>query len=394
MGFWDGVKEVGSGVINGITGLTKSPDADIEAQRKRLLQRQAAAAGGFADTTQGSYTSLGRQGNGALAALARQASGQDSVSAEQLRQGIQQGVAAQRSFAAGAAPANAAQAARTAAIQAGRLTSGLAGQQALAGLQERNQAQGQYAQLLQALRGQDLQATQGARGQAIQGYSAGNAGTPAPSLVQQYAPLVQAGASLATALSDERTKKNIAPGSGEAAAAIDQLAAAGPKTFRYRDPKDGRGQYLGTTTADLKRAGLGQAVVPTPRGEAVDAAQLALGNTALIAELARRVSGRDTAADKAQASFDSRRALLAQQALDRRRELLAQPRDNAAESIIGSIPATSPVRGDPGVDRAALDAQAALDARRALLAQQALNRRRELLRTSAQPDRIAYVGGQ
>lgn len=267
-----------------LSKLTDSPDADIESQRKRLLQQQAAAAAGFAGQGERGYAAYGQQGQGALTGLQRLASGQDSVSAEQLRQGVQQGVAAQRSAAAGAAPANAAMAARTAAIQSGRLTSGLAGQQALAGLQERAQAQGQYAQLLQGLRGQDLNAALGSRQTAVTGYGAANAGTPAPSLVDKYGPLVQSAGSLIAA-SDRRLKTDIKSGDE---AALKASAALQPYTFLYRDPRLGEGKQLGTMTDDLKRAGLGQAVIPTPGGEVVDGAKLALANTAMIAALARQ----------------------------------------------------------------------------------------------------------
>lgn len=112
--------------------------------------------------------------NQSIDALRALASGQNSVSAEQLRQGLQQNVAAQQSLAAGASPQNAAMAARQAAMNAGRLGYGLAGQQALAGLQERNQAQQALAQLQLGQSGQNLQgalggynAATGAWGQAL-----------------------------------------------------------------------------------------------------------------------------------------------------------------------------------------------------------------------------------
>ena len=108
--------------------------------------------------------------------LRRLASGQDSVSAEQLRQGNQQSLAQQQSIAAGASPQDASMSARTAAIQSGRLSSGLAGQQAVAGLQERNQAQSALAQLLLQKRQQDLQGTLGGYGAVNQGYGTSNQG--------------------------------------------------------------------------------------------------------------------------------------------------------------------------------------------------------------------------
>jgi hypothetical protein len=84
-------------------------------------------------------------------------SGQNSVSAEQLRQGLGQSLANQQSMAASASPQNAAMAARNAAMNMGRADYGMSGQQAIAGLQERNQAAQQLAQLNLGARGQDLQ---------------------------------------------------------------------------------------------------------------------------------------------------------------------------------------------------------------------------------------------
>src|SRR5262249_11352646 len=130
-------------------------ESDSAKQKREDLRNQAAASSAFAEQAQRGLATLSDEtsqqrnflrdlatGKGAaLEPLQRLASGQDSISAEQLRQGLQQNVAAQRSLAAGAAPANAAMAARTASIQAARLGSGMAGQQAIAGLQERQQAQ-------------------------------------------------------------------------------------------------------------------------------------------------------------------------------------------------------------------------------------------------------------
>src|SRR5678815_2977267 len=147
-----------------------------DAMRKRLLAQQAGLSGQFADQGQAGYGALGQRGTGALDYLQQQAQGQNSVSAEQLRQGLQQNQAGMMSYAAGASPQNAAMAARTAAIQSGRLGAGLAGQQAIARLQERQQAQQQYGQLLQALRAQELQAALQSRQNAMGGYGAAQAG--------------------------------------------------------------------------------------------------------------------------------------------------------------------------------------------------------------------------
>src|SRR6187399_344135 len=196
------------------------PGADAERKRKELLYGQAAGAGTFADRGEQGYGQLGAQGQLALQGLRAQSLGQNSVSAEQLRQGLQQNQAAQMSMAAGASPQNVAMAARTAAIQSGRLGAGLAGQQAIAGLQERNQAQQQYGQLLQALRAQELQAALQSRQSAMGGYGAAQAGAPEKSWLEKYGPAIQSGFSAATAASDRRLKTDIKDGDESANKAV------------------------------------------------------------------------------------------------------------------------------------------------------------------------------
>jgi hypothetical protein len=266
--------------------LDQDPGAEAEKQRKAALYGQAGAAGGFADAAQQGYANYGAQGQTALDALRRQATGQDSVSAEQLRQSLAQNLAQQRSLAAGASPRNSAMAARPASIQSGRLGSGMAGQQAIAGMQERQQANSQYGQLLQGLRGQDLNASLGSRQNAITGYGAQNAGEREKSNMEKYGGAITGGLG-AMLMSDRRTKKNIRGGDHKANKATERLRAY---TYAYKNAKHGKGEQLGTTTQDLKRAGLGQAVVKTPEGEAVHGGKLAGANTAMIAALGRRVA--------------------------------------------------------------------------------------------------------
>lgn len=141
----------------------------IEAAQQGL-SGQSQAAGAFADQAQGNYGNMtGRLGS-ALDYQQGLMQGQNSVSALQLQQGYQQGLAGQRSLAASAAPQNSAMAQRQAAMNSGRLGYGLAGQQSLAGLQERNQAAQNYGQLGLGMRGQDVNAALGARQAAIGGY--------------------------------------------------------------------------------------------------------------------------------------------------------------------------------------------------------------------------------
>jgi hypothetical protein len=274
--------------------LGDDPGADAERKRRELLYAQAQGAGRFANQGERGYRALGQQGMGALSGLQALAQGQNSVSAEQLRQGLQQNLAGLQSQVASASPQNAAMMARTAAIQGGRLGAGLSGQQALAGLQERNQAQQQYAALLQALRGQDLQAALGSRQNAMSGYGAPNAGAPEKSWWDKYGSALQGGASaIAAAMSDRRTKTGIKDGDKHARRAAESLGA---HLFKYKNEGHGAGQQFGVMTDELKRAGLGHAVISTPQGEAVHGAKLATSTAAMVGSLARRLAKLEGAA--------------------------------------------------------------------------------------------------
>jgi hypothetical protein len=286
MGFW-------SSIGNGITGalskgwdtVTADPGTDAEKQRKSQLYGQAAAAGDFAQQQQSQFGALQRSQANNVNALQRVANGQNSVSAEQLRQATAANQAQQMSMAAGAGGTpNAAGAARTAAIQAGRLGAGLAGQQAVAGLQERQQAQSSLANALGTYGGQALSAAQGARGQAIQGYGSQEAGAPEQSWLQKYGGAIIGGASVA---SDRKLKTDVRPADDEANDMLDGLRAY---KYRYKDEdRFGKGEQFGVMAQDLERAGLKSAVTDTPAGKIVNGAKLAAGNTAMIAALHKRI---------------------------------------------------------------------------------------------------------
>lgn len=257
-----------------------------ERERKKLLYEQSAAAGGFADTAQRGYSQLGGEASAQRDYLRRLAGGQDSVSAEQLRQGLQQNLAAQQSIAAGASMRDAPGAGRTAAIQSARLGAGMAGQQALAGLQERQLAQQSLSNMIMQQRGQDLNAALGSRQTATQGYGANNAGTPEKTEGQKVGPAIQAMFS-AMGMSDRRLKKDIRDGEDDVNKAIEGVRAY---VFKYKDKKYGKGKQTGIMAQDLERAGLGHAVIDTPEGKAVHGAKLATANTAMIAALGKRLA--------------------------------------------------------------------------------------------------------
>lgn len=268
--------------------LDQDPGADAEKKRKELLYNQGRLANRFADQAQGSYGQMTTRGNQALDALQAQAMGQNSVSAEQLRQGLGQMYAQQQSMATGASPRNQAMAARNAAMNSARLGQGMAGQQALAGLQERNQAWGQYGNMVQGMRGQDINAALGSRAAAIGAYGAQNAGTPEKSNIEKWGPAIGDGIGAAAKMfSDKRLKTDIEDGTDAADTAARKLS---PFAYRYKDERMGRGPQLGVMAQDLEKAGLGQAIIETPHGKAVDPGKLSGANTAMIASLARRLA--------------------------------------------------------------------------------------------------------
>lgn len=258
------------------------------------LAGQAGAAGAFADVGQQGFQQARGQLQGVAGQLRRQMTGQDSLSGEQLRQGLAQNLAAQRSMAAAARPENAAMAARTAAMNAGRLGAGLAGQQAMAGIAERQAAAQNLGSLLGNIRQQDLQAALGGRGQALQGYGAieqargqrFNALTQTPTQGEQ---LLGAGLGLAQlgALSDRRQKRDIKKAGKDAERFLDGLK---PYRFRYTDERHGKGEQLGIMAQDLEATPLGkQAVVDTSAGKVVHGAKLATALAAATSQLHKRM---------------------------------------------------------------------------------------------------------
>lgn len=286
MGFWDTVKSVGGDVLNaGTLGIfSGDPGTDAENARKQQLYQQAQAAGQFAGAQQNQFRTLQGQQADTIARLKGLASGQNSVSAEQLRQAAAQNQAQQLSIAAGAGGTpNAAAAARTAAIQAGRIGAGLAGQQAIAGIQERNAAANALTNALGTYGGQALSAAQSARGQALQGYGAAEAGAPEKSWIEKYGPAILGGASVA---SDRRLKRDVKEDDAKGARMLDGLKGY---SYRYRDERHGEGEQFGPMAQDLERAGMKAAVIDTPAGKMVHGARLATINTGMLAGLNKRV---------------------------------------------------------------------------------------------------------
>jgi hypothetical protein len=182
----------GAAGIAAAGGYQPGPE-DEERRRKRLLAEQAAKAGGFADFGESGYGQLGADARARMDYLRQVASGQHSIAGEQLRQGTQALQAQQRSMAAAAAPRDAASAAHAAMLNSARLGYGMSGQAALAGLQERRDAEAALAGLTTGLRGQDLQAALGGRQTAIGGYGAGTMGPAEKSWLEKYGPMIVGG---------------------------------------------------------------------------------------------------------------------------------------------------------------------------------------------------------
>lgn len=260
-------------------------DESKSAKQKRAnLDETGDAASQFAEFGQGQFMGLGAEAARARDGLRRIISGQDSLSREQLRQGMQSNIAAQRSMAASAAPSNAPMAALHAAQNIGRIGAGMSGQAALAGIQERQAAQQALAQMLLQERQQNLQAALGSRSNAVSAYGGI---TPEASTLEKLASPIAAGLGAAAKLSDERLKEEIEDGESEANRAMRAIRSF---TYKYKDKKLGKDRELGIMAQDLERAGLKHTIIETPRGKAVHGAALATANTSMLAALERRVA--------------------------------------------------------------------------------------------------------
>ncbi len=170
-------------------------ESDSAKQQRGELQNQANQADSFRDYTSTSAGALGTELGADRERMRRRALGQDSLSAEQLRQGLQQQQSAQMSMAAGASPQNSAMAARTAAMMTGRNQAQMSGQAALAGIQERMSAEKQLSDMLLQQRQQDVQGTLGAGQNAINALSGQK---PEGSWLDKWGGAIAAGAGYAS----------------------------------------------------------------------------------------------------------------------------------------------------------------------------------------------------
>jgi hypothetical protein len=267
------------------TPFVKKLGADSQSMidQRNGMMGQGAAAGSWADEAQRNARDQGAMSYDQYKALGDQAAGKNLVSAEMLRQGLQQNLAQQRSMAAGASPNNAAMAARVAANNMNRASYGMSGQAALASMQEQMAARRAQADFLQRWRDQELAAAQGARGQAIGAYQGT---TPEKNDIEKFGGAATGALSL-LAMSDRNLKTDIKDADGESKAILSKLKAF---SYKYKSDKHGQGKQFGPMAQDMEKAGLGHAVIDTPEGKAVHGAKAALSSLALTAALAKRVS--------------------------------------------------------------------------------------------------------
>jgi hypothetical protein len=157
---WGGVKRAGGW----LGSLGDRPGE--EEQRQRMFDNSD-AAGRFAGVGEAGFRRLQGGLDRSADWLQKVADGRESVSAKQLAAAAQENVANAQSMAAGAAPRDQAMAAFGAARNAGNAMSGLAGQQSIAGQQERDAAQRALAELQLGRSGQYLQGALGSRQNAM-----------------------------------------------------------------------------------------------------------------------------------------------------------------------------------------------------------------------------------
>lgn len=240
--------------------------------------------------------------------LMRQAQGQDSYSAEQLRQSTGRLMGQQQAFAAGARPSQSAMAARLASQNSSRLGSEMAGQQALAGIAERTSAANAAGNVIGQGRQQDIGATLGfmdlglrnagmqqgglvaMHGQQAQ-VDAANAGKPSDWAATMNT-LGGLGGAAASIFSDVRLKKDVKP-YGEAKQimggtrrSLDQFldTAARPYDYEYKGGKGlPGGQRSGPMAQNIEKVAP-DAVKNTPDGKVVEYGKLV---PALMAGLGR-----------------------------------------------------------------------------------------------------------
>jgi len=277
----------------------------------------------FASGREG-YQQRGGQLDEATELLRQQATGEKSFSSEMLRQALGRNVAAQHSLAASARPGYEGLAARMAAQQAGALGAGLAGQQTLAGIAERQAAQQALMQAILGGRGQDVSVLTQGMGQPGTYEKLLNAGAQATQFLAQasdrrqktdirplgegrnpmfvramrQAPYSQTGGP-GTTPPDEYVRAGLVQPGGVIETARDEaeraktrafLEALKPYSYRYRPGAGPPGRQVGVMAQDLEKSKAGkQLVAQTPAGKIVDYSKAGPIFAAALADINRRL---------------------------------------------------------------------------------------------------------
>lgn len=320
--------------------ITGGPEVDKQAFVDPYLQRNQAMvagaqqrlAGQQAPTAQAATIATApqeqfRQGQvGLVGQLQQQAAGQGpSVAQAQYAQAADRGLKQQLALAASQG-GNPALAARQAAMGAANINQDLAGQAAVARMQEQQAAQQALGQQLAVARQGDiglatdqaqlaqqaalanqqaraqLQAQQNQLNAAYTGQSIGlNQGQFAANQAYEAAKQNQAaqqtqlagnllgaaGQVGAAFLSDKRVKRNIAPSGDEVKKFLDSLE---PKKYDYKAGKGTPGKKLGILAQDMEKSGLGKSVVKeTASGKMIDNADAVSALLASVADLNKRL---------------------------------------------------------------------------------------------------------
>ena len=216
------------------------------------------------------FRSGGQDQRGLIRSMQARINSGQTVSGEIMRQGMQQTLANQQSHAAGAAPQNSAMAARNAAMNIGRANTAMAGQQAIAGMQERIASEQALGQLMQQRRQADLQSMTNNNQLGFQNAQAIENARTQRAVPQggndQSSRLTGAITAGAAVLSDKRLKHNIEDASDDAKAFI---AALKPYKYDYKDKKFGKGKQLGIMAQDLEKTKLGKKAVMNIGGKKI-----------------------------------------------------------------------------------------------------------------------------
>ena len=172
---------------------TWADESDSQQGQRKELRGEGLASSNFAGQGESGYGALGAEADTARQGLRDQASGKLSLSSEQLRQGLQQQQAQMQSMAAGGPASSQPMNARTAMLGAGRASSAMAGNAAMAGIQERSAAQKALMDAILGQRQQDMQVALGSRQNAIAGYGGA---TPGQSWMDKWGGAIMGGAGL------------------------------------------------------------------------------------------------------------------------------------------------------------------------------------------------------